>query len=569
MEILKTEILVVGAGGAGLRAAIEASDHGAQVAVLSKSVLGKAHTVMAEGGIAAALGNADPKDNWKVHFRDTMVEGQMIADWDMVSALVQEVPERIKELEAWGALFDRDENGKIAQRAFGAHTYKRTCYVGDRIGLEILHTLEDQVIARNIEVRDEAIATKIIGSNDKNNNKNKNRIAGVICVDLKRGEVFAIQAKAIILATGGAGRLYKITSNSWETAGYGYALAFDAGAQLQDMEMIQFHPTGMVYPQSAAGLLVTEAVRGEGGILLNSKGERFMEKYDKKRMELSARDIVARAVYNEIKEGRGTAHGGAWLDITHKGANYIIKKLPSMYDQFNTFAHVDIKKEKMEVAPTAHYTMGGVKTNINCETSVAGLFVAGEAATGVHGANRLGGNSLADILVFGRRAGINAAKYSSKTEYAEMDKDEISEELKRMDAPFKSNGVHPSEIKKAAQKIMWEHAGIMKTEHGLRQALEGIEKLKTMKAHADGSLQYNLTWVEAIQAAGMLLVCEAIVRSALERKESRGAHYRSDFPKQDDKSWMVNIICRNMKGKMKLEKKPVPQMPEELKRLLP
>ena len=556
----KSDVLIIGAGGAGLRAAIESYNLGAKVILISKSLIGKAHTVMAEGGVAAALRNADPKDDWRVHFRDTMVEGQMISDWRMVEILVKEIPDRIKELEEWGAVFDRTEDGKIAQRLFGAHTYKRACYIGDRVGLEILHTCQEQILSMGIEILDEVIVTKIL--------KNGKNVAGAICVDLKSNELILIKTKVIILATGGAGRLYKVTTNSWETTGQGYALALDAGAELQDMEMIQFHPTGMVWPESIAGMLVTEAVRAEGGILLNVKNERFMKNYDPKRMELGPRDFVARAIYHEIKAGRGTKHGGIWLDISHKGRDYVLKRLPRMHDQFETYAGVDITKERMEVAPTAHYVMGGIKVGIDCRTSVPGLFAAGEAAAGVHGANRLGGNSLADILVFGKRAGIYAANYASKISYCAIDKKLIDIQIKKIELPFKTNGENPSKIKEKIQELMWKYVGIARTEKGLNMALSALKRIKSIQLHAESPFKYNHSWIEAIQIPGMLTVCEAIIKSAILRKESRGAHFREDFPRSDDKNWLGNIVCRNFNGQIKLDKIDVQKLPPEMERLL-
>ena len=402
LKIINTDILIIGGGGAGLRAAIEAYDNrinNAKIIIVSKSLPGKAHTVMAEGGIAASLGDVDDKDNWKVHFSDTFKEGVYLGNYKMIEILVKEAPERVYELEKYGALFDRTKEGKIMQRAFGAHTYKRLCHIGDKTGMEIIRVLEDQVLKRNIEFLDELQITKIF--------KHENKIIGAIGLDLKSGNFILINCRAIILASGGCGRLYKTTSNSLETTGDGLAMAYDIGCELIDMEMVQFHPTGMVYPLGVKGLLVTEGIRGEGGILLNNKNERFMKKYSPKRMELDARDVVARAIYNEIKIGNGTEHNGVYLDISHKGASFIKKKLPAMYEQFKEFADIDITKQKMEVGPTVHYHMGGIKTNPGtCETNINGLFAAGEVAGGLHGANRLGGNSLADILVFGRRAGL-------------------------------------------------------------------------------------------------------------------------------------------------------------------
>ena len=406
---IDTDLLIIGAGGSGLRAAVEALNVGIKVTILSKSLLGKAHTVMAEGGIAASLGDVDPEDNWKVHFKDTMVEGVYISDWRLVEKLAKEAPDRVYELERMGALFDRTPEKKIMQRAFGAHTYRRLCHVGDKTGLELLRTLEDKIIhSENVNVMDEVFVTKLVKRNE--------RVIGVIALDMKKGEFIAISSKAIIIAGGGCGRIYEVTSNSWESTGDGIALAFDAGAELMDMEMMQFHPTGMVWPPGVRGLLVTEGIRGEGGLLYNTKGERFMLRYSPQKKELDARDVVARSIYNEIQEGRGTEHGGVLLDISYKGKDFIMKKLPGMYMQFKEFAGVDITKEKMEVGPTTHYFMGGIKIDTETNsTNVNGLFAVGEAAAGVHGANRLGGNSLADLLVFGKYVGINAAEYSKKS----------------------------------------------------------------------------------------------------------------------------------------------------------
>ncbi len=557
-------ILIIGAGGSGLRAAIAAHNAGAKVIVISKTLLGKSHTVMAEGGINAALGNVDSKDNWMVHFRDSMIEGQFLSDYRMVEILTQEAPERVKELEYWGAVFDRTQEGKIMQRAFGAHTYRRTCHVGDRIGLEIMQTLKDQIVHKNIEIIEEVLITNLIVKN--------NHVLGAIGVELRSGKSVFFKSKAIIMATGGCGRVFKITSNSWEAIGDGVAIAYRAGAEIIDMEMIQFHPTGMVWPENVRGMLVTESVRGEGGWLLNNKNERFMKKYEPKRMELGPRDVVARAVYNEIEMGRGTEHGGVYLDISHMGKDFIEHKLPRMVAQFKEFAEIDITKEKMEVAPTVHYMMGGIRVDSeNSMSSVNGLFAAGECVGGVHGANRLGGNSLADILVFGKRAGEFAALYVENIEFKESDREDMAREFERVLIPFKNKtDIKPQMLKKRIQDIMWEHVGIMRNEERLLKALKEIEEINFLskKISVAGDLKYNHEWIDAMDVQNMALVCEMMIRSALYRKESRGAHYRSDFPKKDDRNWLVNVVCKNIRGVMKLSKSKVPEMPSNLKKLL-
>ena len=404
-ETHQHDVLIIGAGGAGLRAAVAAAEAGVSVGLVCKSLLGKAHTVMAEGGIAAALGNLDPQDNWEVHFADTMRGGQMINDYRMVELFAKEAPDRVYEMERWGGLFDRTPDGRIMQRPFGAHTYRRLCHVGDRTGLELIRTMQDKVVHSGVEVYMEVTLTRLLKDGD--------RIAGAFGYRREDGRFVLLRAKAVVLATGGWGKLFKVTSNSWECTGDGCAMAYEAGAELMDMEMVQFHPTGMVWPSGVRGILVTEAVRGEGGILLNSKGERFMQVYDPKKMELSSRDVVARSIYKEVQAGRGSPHGGAFLDISQRGAEYIKKKLPSMYDQFLTLADIDITTTPMEVAPTIHYVMGGVRVGPGTgQTSIPGLFAAGEVAAGLHGSNRLGGNSLSDLLVFGRRAGEHAAAYA-------------------------------------------------------------------------------------------------------------------------------------------------------------
>ncbi len=555
----KTDVLIVGAGGAGLMAAIEAADLGAEVVVIGKTLLGKAHTVMAEGGINAALGNVDSPDNWTVHFADTMKEGQMINNWQMVETITKEAPKIIKKLESYGALFDRTPEGKVMQRAFGGQSFRRTCHIADRTGLEIMQALSAEVRRRNIKNIEECIITKIV--------RIKNKVVGALGISLRSGEIISIDCKAIILATGGLARVYSRSTNAWETVGDGYALALDAGAELQDMEMVQFHPTGMVYPESAEGLLVTESVRGEGGILLNAKNERFMSCYDPARMELSTRDVVARAIFKEIVEGRGTRHNGVWLDISHKPKDFIEKKLPKMIGKFKDFADIDITKEKMEVAPSAHYAMGGLCVHSEtCQSSVEGLFAAGEVAAGVHGANRLGGNSLLDILVFGRISGRNAALYATHKESGEILPRVLKQEEQRLCRPFERQGVRAIDIKKRLQSLMWTNAGIVRNETQLNFALKEIKNIKkdAERIEVRGSRVYNHDWIQYIDVMAMIPVCEMIVSSALMRKESRGAHYRSDYLEKKD-LWLKNIVVRKDGENLKLLLRPVPEVPERLK----
>ncbi|HKW04822.1 MAG TPA: FAD-binding protein [Nitrososphaerales archaeon] len=565
-ETILCDILIVGAGGAGLRAAIETFDLGIKAMIVCKSLLGKAHTVMAEGGIAAALGNVDSKDNWKVHFSDTVVEGQNLSNWHMAEIFAKEAPERVYELERYGALFDRTDEGKIMQRAFGAHSYRRLCHVGDRTGLELIRTLQDQVLNRRIPYMDEVEITCIF------KNSASGRVSGALGIKIRTGELILFKCKSIILATGGCGKVYSVTSNSWESTGDGIALAFRAGAELMDMEMIQFHPTGMIYPAGVRGMLVTEGVRGEGGILTNAKGERFMERYDPKRKELSARDVVARSIYNELKAGNGTQNGAVYLDIRHRGADYIKKKLPSMYFQFLEFAGVDITKEKMEVAPTVHYQMGGIRVNPEtCETSIEGLYAAGEVACGLHGANRLGGNSLSDILVFGKRAGQFASEYSERVESSDISPQDVEKEVDRILGPFKIiNGTNPFELKERIAEVMWKYVGIMRNEADLSKGLEEIRKirLESKNIQARGSRAYNQSWADSMAVWNMVLDCEAIILSALERKESRGAHTRSDFPLKDNDRFLVNIVMKFKDGQMIRELVPLPKMPQELLALI-
>src|SRR6202142_1654135 len=471
------DVLVIGAGGAGLRAAIEAGAEGAKVGVVCKSLLGKAHTVMAEGGIAAAMSNVDSADDWRTHFRDTMRGGKLLNHWHMAQIHAQEAPERVRELEQWGALFDRTADGEILQRAFGGHTFRRLCHVGDRTGLEMIRTLQDRGVQLGIDVYMECTISRLLKAGD--------RIAGAFGYWREQGRFVVFRAKSIVIATGGIGKVYKITSNSWEYTGDGMALAYDAGAELLDMEFVQFHPTGMVWPPGVQGLLVTEAVRGEGGILRNKLGERFMEKYDPKKMELSTRDGVARSIYTEVKEGRGTEHGGAYLDISHKPAEYVKKKLPSMYHQFKELADVDITKGPMEVGPTCHYVMGGIRVEAEtAQSTLPGLFAAGEAAAGLHGSNRLGGDSLSDLLVFGRRAGLAAAKHAKETSAANVDSAQIDAAEKYALAAFqRPTGESPYAIHRDLQTTMQSLVGIFRTRDDVQQALVELGKLKERWSH--------------------------------------------------------------------------------------
>jgi succinate dehydrogenase / fumarate reductase, flavoprotein subunit len=565
-QTVSCDILIVGAGGAGMRAAIEVADRGLKVMLVCKSLLGKAHTVMAEGGIAASLGNVDPEDGWQAHFSDTMVEGQFINNWKMAEIFAKEAGDRVIELEHYGALFDRTSEGKIMQRPFGAHSYRRLCYVGDRTGLELIRTLEDQILNKNIPYLDEVVITGLFKDPEKHS------ISGALGLKIRTGELLLFKCKAVVLATGGCGKVYSVTSNSWESTGDGIALAYRAGADLMDMEMIQFHPTGMIYPAGVRGMLVTEAVRGEGGILTNVNGERFMEKYDPKRKELSARDVVARSIYSEIVAGRGTPNGAVYLDIRQRGAEYIKKKLPSMYYQFLEFAGVDITKERMEVAPTVHYHMGGVRVNPETTmTNVDGLFASGEVACGLHGANRLGGNSLSDILVFGRRSGISASEYAKNAGEPMVSDADVETEISRILAPFKAvNGNNPFELKERIADTMWKYVGIVRNEEDLKKGLDEILKIKldSKNVQAKGVRQFNQSWADSMAVWNMVLDCEAVVRSALARKESRGAHTRSDYPKKDDENWLVNVVMRLKDGQMAQDTVPVPKMPAEYEKLL-
>jgi len=559
-EIHEHDVLIIGAGGAGLRAAIEALAEGASVGVVCKSLLGKAHTVMAEGGIAAAMANVDASDDWRTHFRDTMRGGKFLNNWRMAQLHAQEAPERVRELEQWGALFDRTADGNILQRAFGGHTFKRLCHVGDRTGLEMIRTLQDRGVHLGIDVYMECAITRLL--------KDGERVAGAFGYWRENGRFVVFRAKSVVIATGGIGKAWRITSNSWEYTGDGMALAFDAGAELMDMEFVQFHPTGMVWPPGVQGILVTEAVRGEGGVLRNKDGERFMERYDPERMDLSTRDVVARAIYTEAKEGRGTEHGGAYLDISHKPAEYVKKKLPSMYHQFRELADVDITKGPMEVGPTCHYMMGGIRVDAEtAQANVPGMFAAGEAAAGLHGANRLGGNSLSDLLVFGRRAGQAAAEHAKQTETPKLDDAQVEEATREMLEPFeRRDGDSPYDVHRDLQETMQNYVGIFRSEGDLKQGLAEIQGLKDRagRVHVDGSRLFNPGWHLARDLKSLLTVSEAVALSALERQESRGAHSRIDFPQYDEKwSKLNNIISRDGDG-MRLRHAPIAEMPSDL-----
>src|SRR6195256_1499162 len=563
-EVREHDVLIIGAGGAGLRAAIEALAQGASVGVVCKSLLGKAHTVMAEGGIAAAMANVDPAGNWKGHFRDTMRGGQLLNNWRMAQLHAQETPERVRELEQWGALFDRTEKGEILQRAFGGHSFKRLCHVGDRTGLELIRTLQDRGVQQGVDCYMECTITRLL--------MESGRVAGAFAYWRENGRFIVFKAKAVVIATGGIGKAYTVTSNSWEYTGDGMALAYEAGAELMDMEFVQFHPTGMVWPPGVQGILVTEAVRGEGGILRNKLGERFMEKYDPKRMELSTRDVVARAIYTEVREGRGTEHGGAYLDISHKPAEYVKKKLPSMYHQFKELADVDITKGPMEVGPTCHYMMGGIRVEAeSAQSSVAGLFAAGEAAAGLHGANRLGGNSLSDLLVFGRRAGLAAAKHAKEVSAPKIDPAQIDAAEKYALAPFqRQSGESPYAIHRDLQTVMQNLVGIFRVREDMEKALVELAKLKERAAHTsiEGSRMFNPGWHMAIELKSMLTVSEAVTRSALVREESRGAHSRIDFPELSPEWGTKNNITSRDGNAMGLRQERLTELSEELKQVL-
>ena len=594
-ETVQHDVLVIGAGGAGLRAAIEASATGAQVGLVCKSLLGKAHTVMAEGGIAAALANVDERDNWKVHFADTMRGGQYVNNWRMAELHAKEAPDRVRELEAWGAVFDRTKDGRILQRNFGGHKYPRLAHVGDRTGLEMIRTLQDYGVHQGIDMHMEHTILLILKDGD--------RAVGAFGYERTRGRFKIFRAKAIVLATGGIGRAYKITSNSWEYTGDGHALAYDAGAELTDMEFVQFHPTGMVWPPSVMGILVTEGVRGEGGVLTNKEGRRFMfdsipdnykaqtadneeegwrycqgDKNARRPPELLTRDHVSRCIVRQIKEGRGSPHGGVYLDIAWikqrlpNAAEYIKKKLPSMYHQFKQLADIDITEQPMEVGPTTHYIMGGIHVDPDSQMSrVPGLFAAGECAAGINGANRLGGNSLSDLLVFGKRAGEFAAKFAKENSLGKIDNEKIENAARAAVEPFARNKENPYEIQRDLQETMQDLVGIVRNEREMRQALEKIENLKSraLKAAVTGNREYNPGWHTALDLKNLLTVSEAITRAALERKESRGAQFREDYPDKDERFAKVNtMISKAPDGSMQIRLEPLAEMPDYLKRLI-
>jgi succinate dehydrogenase / fumarate reductase, flavoprotein subunit len=590
------DVLIIGAGGAGLRAAVEASAGGAKTAVITKSLLGKAHTVMAEGGVAAALSNVDERDNWKVHFSDTMRGGQYLNNWRMAELHAKEAPDRVRELEAWGALFDRTADGRILQRNFGGHRYPRLAHVGDRTGLEMIRTLQDHGIHLGLDVFMEHTVLTLL--------KDDGRIAGAFGYDRERGRFHLFRAKAVVLATGGIGRAYKITSNSWEYTADGQALAYNAGAALMDMEFVQFHPTGMIWPPSVRGILVTEGVRGEGGVLRNKDGKRFMfddipplyknqtadneeegwlytqgDRNSRRPPELLTRDHVARCIRREVKEGRGSPHGGVFLDIAWikekipNAAEHIKKKLPSMYHQFKQLADIDITQVPMEVGPTTHYMMGGIHVDGDTQmSSVPGLFAAGECAAGLHGANRLGGNSLSDLLVFGKRAGEHAALFAKANKMGSVNREEVAAAESRALEPFAREGPeNPYAVQYTLQDTMQDLVGIVRQEGEMLQALEQIEQLKQRaeRAVVAGHREYNNGWHTSIDLHNLLSISEIITRSALERKESRGGHFRDDYPAKDENYATFNIVARkSATGGVEITREPLRPVPEELKRII-
>jgi succinate dehydrogenase / fumarate reductase flavoprotein subunit len=594
-QTFEYDVVVVGAGGAGLRAAIEASAQGAKTALVCKSLLGKAHTVMAEGGVAAALANVESRDSWQTHFRDTMRGGKFLNQWRMAQLHAQEAPQRVRELEEWGAVFDRTKEGRILQRNFGGHTYPRLAHVGDRTGLEMIRTLQDKGIHSGIDVHMECTIRSILKGGD--------RVSGCFGYQRESGRFVVFKAKAVVLATGGIGRCWEITSNSWEYTADGHAMAMWAGADLIDMEFIQFHPTGMVWPPSVRGTLITEGVRGEGGVLLNGKRERFMFHYvpdmfkgefaeteeeankwmeqtiagerptARRPPELLTRDVVARAIRREIREGRGSPHGGVFLDIaSRRPADVIKKKLPSMYHQFKELADVDITTDPMEVGPTCHYMMGGVRVNAETqESTVPGLYAAGEVGGGMHGANRLGGNSLSDLLVFGKRAGEFAAKKAKETSQGKINNDDIEREAAEALKCFgDGQAENPYQIHEDLRTVMQSLVGIVRTDEDLRAALVKIGELRirAAKAKVGGNIQFNPGWHLTLDLKNMLDISEAVTKAALERTESRGGHTREDFPETDKEWGKVNCIVRQNKDGINVKREPLSSPPEELAELL-
>ncbi len=591
-ETHEYDVVVIGAGGAGLRAAIAAHEAGARTAVICKSLLGKAHTVMAEGGIAAAMGNVYEEDNWRVHFRDTMRGGKMLNNWRMAQLHAQEAPDRVNELEEWGAVFDRTPDGRINQRDFGGHRYARLAHVGDRTGLEMIRTLQQRTVALGIDVFMECTVMRLL--------QDAGRIAGAVAYWRDSGRFVTFRAPAVVLATGGIGKSYKVTSNSWEYTGDGHALALWAGASLLNMEFVQFHPTGMVWPPSVKGILVTEGVRGDGGVLRNSEGKRFMFDYvpdvfrsetadteeeadrwytDKRGArrtpDLLPRDEVARAINTEVKAGRGSPHGGVFLDIASRHpAEYIKRRLPSMYHQFKELAGVDITKDPMEVGPTCHYVMGGVEVDADTQAAtVPGLYAAGEVAGGMHGSNRLGGNSLGDLLVFGLRAGQHAAAYAGSIpadRRPTVPEDQVRAATRSAQAPFDRLGTpgaeNPYALQVELQECMNDLVGIIRTANELERALKEIAVLKerASRVAVEGHRQYNPGWHLAMDLRCLLVVSECIARAALERQESRGGHTRDDYPKPDAEWSTLNVVLREENGEIRLARQPLPVMPAEL-----
>ncbi len=558
-EVHDHDVLVIGAGGAGLRAAIAASEQGASTALVCRSLLGKAHTVMAEGGIAAALGNVEPADNWRTHFQDTMFGGKYMNNWRMAELHAKEAPDRVYELEQWGGVFDRTPEGKMSQRPFGGHTHRRLVHIGDRTGLELIRTLQDRGVHQGLDVYMECTITRLLKDGD--------RVCGAFGYWRATGQFVLFRAKAVVLATGGIGKMYRITSNSWEYTGDGHALGYEAGAELVDMEFIQFHPTGMVWPPGVRGLLVTEAVRGEGGVLRNGEGERFMERYDPKRMELSTRDVVARAIYTEVTEGRGSPRGGVFLDVSHLPAEAVKRKLPSMYEQFMELAGVDITREPMEIWPTTHYAMGGIKVDAETGASrVPGLFAVGECSGGMHGANRLGGNSLSDLVVFGKRTGEGAAAHADGAEAPRIEQSDVDAAAAEMLGYLEGPGAEdPYELHAELQQTMHELVGIFRERDALTQAVSKLEELerraRNVRVSAGGRI-YNPGWNQCRDLQNMIVCAEALTRAALAREESRGAHSRLDFPAYDDYWSEHNLVSTKEPDGMRVEPRPVVKVAE-------